>query len=83
MLRYQGEDTPIDRREGCIFSLFPYCPHLNIAETLWHKLKKEWLNSEDYLDKEKFFYAVNRCFTNVGVNLKIVTGISGKNARYQ
>jgi len=54
-----------------LFFLPPYCPHLNIAETLWRKLKKEWLNPEDYLDKDKLFYAVNRCLANVGRSLKI------------
>jgi len=56
-----------------LFLLFlpPYSPHLNIAETLWRKLKKEWLDPEDYFDKDKLFYAVNRCLANVGVNLKI------------
>jgi transposase len=54
-----------------IFYLPPYCPHLNIAETLWRKLKKEWLDPEDYLEKDKLFYAINRCLANVGINLKI------------
>ena len=49
----------------------PYCPHLNIAETLWRKLKKERLDPEDYPEKDKLFYAVNRCLANVGVNWKI------------
>lgn len=54
-----------------IFFLPPYSPHLNIAETLWRKLKKEWLNPEDYRDKETLFYAVNRCMANVGEYLTI------------
>jgi hypothetical protein len=35
------------------------------------KLKKEWLNPEDYLSKDELFYATNRCLANVGINLKI------------
>jgi transposase len=54
-----------------LFFLPPYCPHLNITETLWRKLKKEWLNPEDYIHKDKLFYAINRCLANVGINLKI------------
>jgi transposase len=54
-----------------IFFLPPYSPHLNLAETLWRKLKKEWLNPEDYQDKETLFYAVNRCMANVGEYLTI------------
>jgi len=66
------ERIPYWQKRGLyIFFLPPYCPHLNIAETLWRKLKKEWLNPEDYLSKEELFYATNRCLANVGVNLKI------------
>ena len=66
------ERIPYWQKSG-LFLLFlpPYCPHLNIAETLWRKLKKEWLDPEDYPDKDQLFYAVNRCLANVGVNLKI------------
>lgn len=54
-----------------IFFLPPYSPHLNLAETLWRKLKGEWLVPEDYLEKETLFYAVNRCLANVGHKLSI------------
>lgn len=54
-----------------IFFLPPYSPHLNIAETIWRKLKKEWLNPEDYLYKDNLFYAVNRCMASLGHNLNI------------
>ncbi|GHT74895.1 hypothetical protein AGMMS50262_08780 [Bacteroidia bacterium] len=59
------------KRELFIFFLPPYSPHLNIAETLWRKLKKEWLNPEDYLYKDTLFYATNRCLASLGENLKI------------
>jgi transposase len=54
-----------------IFYLPPCSPHLNIAESLWRKLKKEWINPDDYLTKDNLFYAVNRCMANVGGNLNI------------
>lgn len=54
-----------------IFFLPPYSPHLNLAETLWRKLKGEWLVPEDYLEKDKLLYAVNRCLANVGQKLTI------------
>ena len=54
-----------------IFYLPPYSPQLNLAETLWRKLKKEWIIPEDYLEKEALFYAVNRCLANVGGELNI------------
>jgi transposase len=54
-----------------LFFLPPYSPHLNLAETLWRKLKKEWLKPDDYADKQTLFYAVNRCMANVGEHLTI------------
>jgi transposase len=33
----------------------PYSPHLNLAETLWRKLKTEWLVVEDYLEQDCLF----------------------------
>jgi transposase len=60
-----------EKRGLFIFFLPPYCPHLNIAETIWRKLKTEWLSPEDYLEKDSLFYAVNRCMANVGINLNI------------
>lgn len=54
-----------------LFFLPTYSPHLNIAETMWRKLKTEWIIPEDYLEKDSLFYAVNRCMANIGTNLKI------------
>ena len=54
-----------------IIFLPPYCPHLNIAETIWRKLKKEWLNPEDYRNRDTLFYATNRCLANLGKELNI------------
>jgi hypothetical protein len=66
------ERIPYWQKRGLyIFFLPPYSPHLNIAETMWRKLKKEWLNPEDYLDKDKLFYAVNRCMAALGNRLTI------------
>jgi transposase len=54
-----------------IVFLPPYSPHLNCAETLWRKLKKEWLRPEDYAHKESLFAAVERCMAAVGGELTI------------
>jgi transposase len=53
------------------FYLPPYSPELNIAETLWRKLKKEWIDPVDYTDKDSLFYAVNRCMANIGKDIYI------------
>lgn len=49
-----------------LFYLPTYSPHLNIAETLWRKLKKEQLDPVDYLTKDSLLYAVNRCLAQLG-----------------
>ena len=54
-----------------VFFLPTYSPHLNIAETMWRFLKGKWLYPEDYLQEDDLLYAVNRCMTNIGTNLKI------------
>lgn len=63
---------PIWQNRGLfIFFLPTYSPHLNMAETMWRKLKTEWLIPEDYLEKDHLFYAVNRCMANIGSGLNI------------
>ena len=54
-----------------IFYLPRYSPHLNIVETLWRKLKYEWLSPSDYQSKEHLFYQVRLALTAVGQNLFI------------
>lgn len=41
-----------------LFFLPTYSPHLNLIETLWRKVKHEWLNPEDYISVEKLKQAV-------------------------
>lgn len=63
---------PVWQQRGLyLFFLPTYSPHLNIAETMWRKLKMEWLVPEDYLEKDSLLYAVNRCMANIGTHLKI------------
>jgi transposase len=54
-----------------IFYLPRYSPHLNIVETLWRKLKYQWLSPSDYQSKEHLFYQVRLALTAVGQNLFI------------
>ena len=54
-----------------VFFLPTYSPHLNIAETLWRKLKYEWLKADDYADKETLCYRVRQALAAVGTSLKI------------
>lgn len=59
------------RRGLFIFYLPPYSPHLNIAETLWRKLKYEWLQPADYATTDGLFYQVRQALAAVGTSLKI------------
>ena len=59
------------RRGLYLFYLPRYSPHLNIVETLWRKLKYEWLSPSDYQDKENLFYQIKLALTAVGQNLFI------------
>jgi len=54
-----------------LFFLPPYSPHLNLAETLWRKLKHEWLQPADYLEPQNLFYRVRLALAAVGTHLLI------------
>ena len=60
-------------QERGLFVLFlpPYSPHLNIAETLWRKLKYEWLRPADYADEERLRLSVWQALRAVGTSLSI------------
>ena len=54
-----------------VFYLPTYSLHLNIAETVWRKLKYEWLSAEDYESKGHLQYAVRQALSAIGKGLKI------------
>ncbi len=54
-----------------IFYLPTYSPHLNIAETVWRKLKYEWLAPSDYEDKQRLQYSVKQALNEFGRSLRI------------
>lgn len=54
-----------------LFYLPPYCPHLNLAEVLWRKLKGEWLQPKDYLCCQSLFYQTHLALAAVGSLLHI------------
>jgi transposase len=60
------------RQRGLQIVFLPtYSPELNIAETLWRRLKASYLYPKDYMTKDDLFYAVNRCLANVGHEITI------------
>lgn len=46
-----------------IFHLPPYSPHLNLIETLWRKIKYEWLRPKDYNSKTALKKRLKEIFT--------------------
>lgn len=54
-----------------LFFLPRYSPHLNIVETLWRKLKYEWLAPLDYQTRETLCYSVRQALKAVGTALYI------------
>jgi len=54
-----------------IFYLPTYSPHLNIAETVWRKLKYEWLAPSDYEDQQRLRYSVKQALNEFGRSLRI------------
>lgn len=49
-----------------IWFLPAYSPHLNKIETLWRKIKYEWLKPPDYLNLQTLNEALDHIFTNIG-----------------
>ena len=48
-----------------------YSPHLNLIETLWRKMKYEWLKAEDYASFETLTDAVKKILKEIGNEYKI------------
>lgn len=69
--KFKGQLPIWQKRNLFVFYLPAYCPHLNLAETLWRKLKYEWLRPEDYRTVDDLYYAVNLALAAVGKTLKI------------
>lgn len=54
-----------------IFFLPTYSPHLNPIETLWRKMKHEWLKPKDYLNHKTLSMAVDNILCNFGTQFTI------------
>lgn len=70
--RVVKERIPVWQERGLFLFYLPrYSPHLNIVETLWRKLKYEWLQPSDYETKESLSYGVRQALKAVGESLFI------------
>jgi len=55
-----------EKRDLYIFYLPVYSPHLNIIETLWRKIKLEWLKPKDYESSKSLKEALLHIIKNYG-----------------
>ena len=83
LLNYQGELTSYTTTQRVdsaqiiewksrgleIFFLPPYCPHLNIIEVLWRKMKHEWLRPQDFNEKLALHDRIDAILDNYGDDL--------------
>ena len=54
-----------------IFYLPKYSPNLNIIETLWRKIKYEWLQARDYENLERLEAAIDNIVLKFGAEFQI------------
>ena len=54
-----------------IWFLPKYSPHLNRIETLWRKIKYEWLKPHHFADWQSLNDALDHIFNNIGSKYKI------------
>ena len=49
----------------------PYCPHLNLIETLWRQVKYRWLDCDAYRDFGTLCKGVTDTLAQVGAKYRI------------
>lgn len=59
-------------KELYIFYLPTYSPHLNIIETLWRKIKYEWMQQHHFIGKDSFFKGLETILLGVGSTYNII-----------
>ena len=64
MERWEDEDV-------YIFHLPKYAPHLNLIETLWRKIKYEWLKQHHFIGTDFFFAALDAILKKIGTEYTI------------
>ena len=55
-------------RDRCTFFLPPYCPHLNIAETVWRMLKTQWPYPEHYRSRQILHETTREILNRIGTD---------------
>lgn len=55
-----------------IFHLPTYSPHLNIIETLWRKIKYEWMHQHHFTGSDSFFKGLESILLGIGDKFNII-----------
>lgn len=62
-----AQKTKIWMERGLFFFFLPpYCPHLNIAETLWRILKTKWIQPHHYCSKDTLHETAREILAEIG-----------------
>lgn len=71
--KIQMKEEEWERQNLYLFYLPTYSPHLNLIETLWRKIKYEWLKAEDYLSakalRDALYYIILNYDDEFSINL--------------
>lgn len=63
---FQDQIERWEEEDLFIFFLPRYSPHLNIIETLWRKIKYEWLEQHKFIGSDYFYEALELILVNIG-----------------
>jgi transposase len=64
--KFKGKLPEWEEHGLYIYHLPKYNPHLNLIETLWRKIKYEWLEVADYIDWGALTEALTAIFKRFG-----------------
>lgn len=65
-----------EQKDLHIFYLPTYSPHLNLIETLWRKVKHEWLSRQNYKSEKTLKKKLKEIFKSFGKNYNIEFSMS-------
>jgi len=63
---FEAEIERWEQQDVFIFYLPKYAPHLNLIETLWRKIKYEWLKQHHFIGTDIFFDSLENILKNIG-----------------
>jgi len=63
---FEAEIERWEQQDVFIFYLPKYAPHLNLIETLWRKIKYEWLKQHHFIGTDVFFDSLENILKNIG-----------------